>query len=64
MSVYAQNQQFERQLAGTLANGILAAGGVLKEASTVEQTAERSVAVFNAVLAALQKSTRGERAHA
>ncbi|HEY2346645.1 MAG TPA: hypothetical protein VGH80_12340 [Xanthomonadaceae bacterium] len=61
MSVFAQNQQLERQLAGTLASGILAAGGVLKEAFTVEQAADQSIAVFNAVLAALQKSTRDQR---
>lgn len=64
MSVFAQNQQLERQLAGALASGILAAGGVLKDASTVEQAADQSVAVFNAVLAAMQKSTRDVRSHA
>ena len=63
MSVFAQNQQLERQVAGTLASGILAAGGVLKDATTVEQAAEQGIAVFNAVLAALQQSARDLRAH-
>ena len=62
MSTYEQNQQVERQVAGTLAGGILASGGGgVGEASTVEEAAERSIAVYNAVLAALQKSTRDQR---
>ena len=65
MSTFEQNLQLERQLAGTLANGILAAGGGgVTGASTIEQAAEQSIAVYNAVLAALQKNTRDQRTRA
>jgi hypothetical protein len=62
MSVYAQNQQLERQVAATLTSGILAASGVLKDVSSVDAIAEQGVLVFNAILMALQKSTK-DRVH-